>query len=427
MSIFIELKQKLSQQLTQQSTESGLIELYAEVALNNEQVSGDTADLLAWLKGQAVFPHYFWQSRDANITWATSGVVRQFDTLAEAQDFSQRHGFRLFGGVKFEGQCQFILPRVALAKKGDKLTAYLYLDTSEKGEQWLATFERIGKFNSVQNTLTHCEKVSDVKRWTQNVEGAIAQIKNHDFRKVVLANATTLTFEQPISPYDLLNASRAKNVGCYHFLWSEQAGSAFIGSSPERLYKRTGNGLHTEALAGTVAVTPDVAQTERYRLWLLSDQKNRAENQLVVDDIQQQLNGYIREMAVQNIEIKRLHNVQHLRRKIRAVLAFSTTDSDCLAHIHPTAAVAGLPRENALAFIREHEGFIRGWYASALGSFTSDNAEFCVALRSAQIIDHQITLYAGAGIVENSQAESEWDEIERKAATLGELLQACSP
>ena len=88
---------------------------------------------------------------------------------------------------------------------------------------------------------------------------------------------------------------------------------------------------------------------------------------------------------------KRLHNVQHLHRKIQAVLKPTISDSECLIRIHPTAAVVGLPRAKAKQFIAENEPFTRGWYV-------------------------------GAGIVQDSEPLSEWQEIERKSQALAKLL-----
>ena len=238
----------------------------------------------------------------------------------------------------------------------------------------------------------------------------------------MLANATQLTFENHISAYDLVEQSREINLGCYHFLWAENAQNAFIGSTPERLYYRKGNQLFTEALAGTVAVSDNPIETEKNAQWLLKDTKNIYENQLVVEDIEAHLNTYVEAFEVHSPEIKRLHNVQHLRRRIEAILKADVLDQDCLRQIHPTAAIAGLPRAKATQFIAKNEPFKRGWYAGTLGIFNPQEAEFCVTLRSAKIEHNQITLYAGAGIVKESEPVSEWQEIERKSQALAKLL-----
>ncbi|MBN0408581.1 chorismate-binding protein, partial [Pseudomonas aeruginosa] len=95
-------------------------------------------------------------------------------------------------------------------------------------------------------------------------------------------------------------------------------------------------------------------------------------------------------------QVVRLRKVQHLRRCIWTELA-APDDSRCLLQLQPTAAVAGLPRRAALAFIQRHEPFSREWYAGSAGYLSLAQSEFCVALRSAKV-DHDILrLYAGAG------------------------------
>jgi isochorismate synthase EntC len=98
---------------------------------------------------------------------------------------------------------------------------------------------------------------------------------------------------------------------------------------------------------------------------------------------------------------------------------------DLVAELHPTPAVGGAPRENALAWLRNHEGLERGWYAGPLGWLTPEGeGEFTVALRSLLLRDSEATLYAGAGIVAGSDPEAELVETRLKLRTaLGALLE----
>lgn len=419
MSVFTQLEQQLSEQLSQLQSTQGWIQLTAEVNLSVEE-----SLLLGWLKSQNQhFPHFFFEKRDENQTIATIGAVKTFSSLEEAQVFVQSSSLSLVGGIQFEGICQFVLPRLMLVKNSQNLTAYLTLNLSEQAVDFTEFFTELNSTSLVQNyQISAPQSACTFDQWKANIEQAIIQIKSGDLRKVVLANATQLTFENLISAYDLVEQSRAINLGCYHFLWAENAQNAFVGSTPERLYYRKGNQLFTEALAGTVAVSDNPIETEQNAQWLLNDAKNIYENQLVVEDIEEHLNAYVEAFEVHLPEIKRLHNVQHLRRRIKATLKADVLDQDCLRQIHPTAAVAGLPRAKAKQFIAENEPFKRGWYAGTLGIFNPQEAEFCVTLRSAKIEHNQITLYAGAGIVKESEPVSEWQEIERKSQALSKLL-----
>ncbi|MDD0823528.1 isochorismate synthase [Mannheimia sp. AT1] len=424
MLIFNQLKQELTESYNRIGYQQGLITIQASVVL-----SEDTFPLLAWLKAQKnSYPHFYLNYRDTDQTIATVGILRQFNTLETAQNFIEQQNLPLVGGLQFEGNAQFILPQYSLVKNQQNLTACFYFDSDNFEQQavvfqqFLANLGKTAELRLEKNSLCSTTSASNYENWQQNIEKAISAIKQNQFQKVVLANATALTFEQPISAYDLLAKSEKTNLGCYHFLWAESEEVAFIGSTPERLYQRREQQFLTEALAGTAAVTASEIQTELNAQWLLSDPKNIYENQLVVDDIENNLKHCVTDFDVSEAKIKRLHNVQHLRRTIQATLQDNISDSHCLSKIHPTAAVAGLPRPNATQFISENEPFKRYWYAGTLGVMSQVSSEFCVTLRSALIARNSITLYAGAGIVEGSDPQSEWQEIKRKSQGMAKLL-----
>jgi len=224
-----------------------------------------------------------------------------------------------------------------------------------------------------------------------------------------------------LDPHAFLAASRQVNHGCYHFMMAFSPHYAFLGSSPERLFVRHGEQLSTEALAGTVSSGDDDRSRLQFAHWLLADEKNQHENQLVVEDICQRLDDGVSGLHVSDAEIVSLRKVQHLRRAISASL-YQTDDVDCLHRLQPTAAVAGWPRQAARHFIAQHEPFDRQWYAGSAGFISAQHSEFTVTLRSAAVSDDQLVLYAGAGIVAGSDPESEWLEIDNKSAGLRTLL-----
>ena len=153
----------------------------------------------------------------------------------------------------------------------------------------------------------------------------------------------------------------------------------------------------------------------------MKDDKNQRENMLVVEDICQRLQSEASTLDVLPPQVVRLRKVQHLRRCIWTELG-APDDSRCLLQLQPTAAVAGLPRRSARAFIQRHEPFAREWYAGSAGYLSLAQSEFCVALRSAKVDYDTLRLYAGAGIVSGSDAQQEWQEIDNKAAGLRSLL-----
>lgn len=121
--------------------------------------------------------------------------------------------------------------------------------------------------------------------------------------------------------------------------------------------------------------------------------------------------------------VRRLKNVQHLHTPVAGALRPGETVLSVLARLHPTAAVGGLPREGALAAIAAAEGMDRGWYAGPVGWVDADgDGEFAVALRSALLAGNRADLYAGVGVVGESEPAAEWDETEWKLAPVRRAL-----
>ena len=160
---------------------------------------------------------------------------------------------------------------------------------------------------------------------------------------------------------------------------------------------------------------------------MLQSDKNLREHNLVINSI-------IKRLSILGIEAESdskprllaLANVQHLMTKIRGLLPEGTHILDVVSELHPTPAVGGQPREQAVPRIQELEQFNRGLYAGLVGWFNQDNdGEMIVAIRSAQFNSESVDVFAGAGIVHGSELEKEKNEIELKfAAILQALLNA---
>ncbi|MGP1953772.1 MAG: chorismate-binding protein, partial [Arsenophonus sp. NC-QC1-MAG3] len=195
----------------------------------------------------------------------------------------------------------------------------------------------------------------------------------------------------------------------------------FLSSTPERLYYRKFRNLYTEALAGTVVNSSDPILRKVNSDWLMNDDKNQHENLLVVDDICQRWQNNCEKIDVFPVNIIFLRKIQHLRRFIHITLRY-TSDKDCLYRLQPTAAVAGVPRKIAKYFLQQNEPICRGWYAGSAGYLSLNQSEFIVLLRCAHINNDHLRLYAGAGIVNNSDPWKEWLEVENKTAGLQTLL-----
>ena len=382
--------------------------------------------MLAWLKGQSAYPQFYLHFRDEAKALATLGEERSFSQLNLAQEFIEESGFPLVGGLQFQGIAQFVLPKI-LVEQDEKgaLVSFFVKDEQSANDSlaYLKTFENISALSALPKQIPlHTELRANERTWCDWVNQALVEIKSGELTKIVLANETTFHLKQAINAYDFLAESEKQNQGCYHFLWAEHPHSIFVGSTPERLFAREYNLLLTEALAGTASVSESEEETQSQANWLLNDEKNLKENWLVVEDISQNLRKQVESFDVSNVELKPLRKVQHLIRKIRANLTAHYADVNILKAIHPTAAVSGLPQQQAKIILSEIETFDRGWYAGTLGVMSDACSEFCVAIRSAFIEGYRIRVFAGAGIVAGSQPLEEWKEIERKAAGLISLF-----
>lgn len=402
-------------------------------------VDGAAAPMLDWLNAWPLYPQCYWQHRDGHEEVAGCGAVRHFSRLGDAQRFlaaqpAERDwriwGLNAFGADAGEPESALFLPRLSWRRLRDRyqiiMTFYSETSLAADAANFLAWLEAHGTDAPVPlapltATVTDVTHLPELPAWRRLVAQALEQFRQGGLEKVVLARRSTLRMDMPPSPLALMAASRQVNHRCFHYLMAWSAHEAFLGSSPERLYHRDHRSLNTEALAGTVACDPDPRQAAEQAAWLMADEKNQRENLLVVDDICQRLRQAARALDVSGPEIIRLRTVQHLRRGIQGDLPHAD-DSLCLALLQPTAAVAGLPRQPAAAFIQRHESFARRWYAGSAGYLTLDESEFCVALRCARVSSHQIWLYAGAGIVPGSDADQEWQEVENKAAGLQSLF-----
>lgn len=393
----------------------------------------ERSDPLGWLTGQAVYPQFYWQHRDGNEEVAALGQVKTFSTLEDAQTFCQQQtaqsAVRVWGLNAFDlTQGYLFLPRLEWRRIGGDAVLWLYLSskTSLRDDacQALALIDSLMPETSI--LPLHLKMLSEahhpeLSEWCHLTNKAIQAIEQSVLDKVVLARATDLVFSSAVSAAGFMAASRRVNLNCYHYLMVFNAEQAFLGSSPERLWQRIDRRLYTEALAGTVASHEDESRAKSLADWLLKDDKNQRENMLVLEDICQRLQNAVDELDVLPPHVIRLRNVQHLKRGIYAMLK-KPDDQICLQQLQPTAAVAGLPRDQAREFIAQHEPFDREWYAGSAGYLSVHQSEFCVALRSAKVTNETVRLYAGAGIVAGSVALQEWQEIESKAAGLRTLL-----
>jgi isochorismate synthase len=256
------------------------------------------------------------------------------------------------------------------------------------------------------------------------VAGAIERIRAGAVRKLVLAREVRVDAPTAHSVPGLLGALRDLFDSCFCFCCGTPE-AAFVGASPELLIRRRGAGANTVALAGSARRSADPAVDDHLGEQLLRSAKDREEHRIVAERIKRRLSpSSVWVEAAPDPVVVKVANIQHLATPIHAQLAGSHSALELAGLLHPTPAVGCEPGGDAgQRMIAELEDLDRGWYAGPVGWMDmTEDGEFCVALRSALLRDRRAHLYAGAGIVADSDPAAELAETEIKLGALLPLL-----
>jgi menaquinone-specific isochorismate synthase len=251
--------------------------------------------------------------------------------------------------------------------------------------------------------------------WREQVTAATEKVRRGDLRKVVLAQSLAVDLHRPVDVPSALARLGETYPQCFRFLFEPTAGGTFFGATPERLVTLDDRTVQTEALAGSTGRGDTESEDEWLAQELRNSEKDVHEHELVVEAIREQLGPLTSNIRTGDRSVRQLDTVQHLQTPISAELTADTHVLSLVRALHPTPAVGGLPPDAALRTIRDAETFDRGWYAAPVGWLDGDgNGSFAVALRSALSTDSTATLFAGAGIVADSDPDEEYDELQLK-------------
>ncbi len=402
-------------------------------------------DPFAWLQAQKTPPKLFWSGRDRDeraFQAAALGIADIVegdgapDTAALRKRFaliSDDPRTRYYGGLRFDprsepdedwaafGGYRFVLPRFEmLVEDGiSKLVCNLVFPWDiERTGGILDEIEDLSFDKDPAGALPEPLSRTDTPDWPgwkNNIERALAAFEEGRLGKVVLARRADLEFDGELDPALLAQSLKAATPDCFHFYVEPEEGTAFVGASPERLFRREGREVRTEAVAGTRPRGDSAMDDDELRDQLLGSAKDLSEHAYVRDSIRESLGNLCESLEVEErLSEMKLARGRHLVSGVRGTLREGVTDWDVLEALHPTPAVGGHPREKALAEIRTSEPFDRGWYAGPIGWISADAAEFAVGIRSGLVGGRTLRLFSGAGIVAGSMPEDEWAEIEQK-------------
>ncbi len=313
-----------------------------------------------------------------------------------------------------------------------------YMLTIVKGQTYLTTnivctpnddytlFEKvITERNQLFTSLTQDTDINPAKllemkeisplQWKQTVDNVVEDLKTGSLKKVVLARELRLLFDHHVKADVILENLYNQQRDSFIFVF-ESNGDCFIGATPERLVKKQGKNVFSTCLAGSIRRGKNEKEDNILGQTLLNDQKNLNEHGFVVEMIKEALEESCEEIILPDKpQLMKIRDIQHL---YTPVIGKCQKDASLLLlveRLHPTPALGGLPKQEAVEKIRQVEILDRGFYAAPLGWVDyRGNGEFSVSIRSGLIQGKEASLFAGCGVVANSDSESEYLETSLK-------------
>lgn len=385
----------------------------------------------------------YFKSRDLNFIVAGVGIADkiQADDGPDALSILKKRTQSLLphqcyiGGSRFDehraiepewqafGQHFFILPLLMVEKSAHGIM--MMLNFKNQG-QWPFSIWKDQAFTVLEamkyssnrlafNLSFKSQEESPHKDEYFHVINKSLKLLDDDRKKVVIGRRNALLFDNDHDPLTFFSSLSKRNEESFLFFIDDGKGTSFFGTSPELLYRYEKTQLFTESLAGTRPRGEGLIRDDELKKELLESAKDQAEHALVTEHIETTLKKFgARDLISSNIEIMRLSYVQHLVKRYQGIIDPKLDHLDFLKALHPTPAVSGINRAWALDFIREHEGFDRGFYAGPFGVVKRDAAEFSVAIRSALYHKRKLYIYAASGIVPASCLKAEWEELNNK-------------
>jgi isochorismate synthase len=366
--------------------------------------------------------------------------------VADAPDGPPGAGLVALGGFAFApdgghaphwagfASADLMVPEVALARRGEDVRLTLAAlaapdDVPEQLAERLAAraaalrLDRLPLLDPAPVGRFRVDSVAPPEHYEGAVARAVERIRAGELEKIVLAREVTVQAPSAHDAAAVFGVLRAGFESCYVFC-AGRGDAAFVAASPELLIRRDGHRAQTVALAGSTRRSADPAVDDHLGEQLLRSDKDREEQAIVVRRIARALRPHAVWVAAPDAPaLIKVANIQHLATPIRAQLTNPLSAIELAGLLHPTPAVGGEPHAKAAPLIPALEGLDRGWYAGAVGwTDANDDGEFCVALRCALLRGAEARLYAGVGVVRDSDPAAELNETEIKLGALLPIL-----
>ncbi|MBL0746080.1 isochorismate synthase [Nocardioides baculatus] len=347
------------------------------------------------------------------VKWWSETIARAdvVDTVGEPGS-----GPVCFGAFAFAddpGDSVLVIPEVVVGLRGDR--AWLTTVSVDAPELQPATAARppVG--------LTFSDGARNGEEWMSVVADAVGRITSGALEKVVLARDLIATTDEPLDVRWPLRRL-AEN---YEMCWTFHVDGLF-GATPEMLVRRERGLVTSRVLAGTIRRTGDDERDLALAATLARSSKDLEEHEYAVRSVADALEPHCSSMNVPEAPfVLHLPNVMHLATDVNGVVHDLASSLQLAESLHPSAAVGGTPTAAATALIHEIEGMPRDRYAGPVGWMdASGDGEWGIALRSAQVIESGVRLFAGCGIVASSDPEAELAESQAKFVPVRDALEA---
>ncbi len=363
-------------------------------------------------------------------TFAASGATRFADAHAWWREVTRHSvvrdevdvpgtGLVAFGTFAFDdvGDCsRLVVPEVVVGRRDGRA----WVTVAGTG---IASVPDLGATDPVETPRTDRFRDGAVgaEDWMTVVAEAVSRIADGRLDKVVLARDLVAELAEPLDVRAPLQRLAADYPGCWTFHVD-----GFFGSTPEMLIRLERGLVTSRVLAGTIRRTGDDTHDLALAASLARSSKDLEEHEYAVRSVTDALAPYCTSMNVPEAPfVLHLPNVMHLATDVTGVVDGHSSALLLASALHPSAAVGGTPREDAVALIREIEGLDRGRYAGPVGWIgASGDGEFGIALRSAQTADdgRSVRLFAGCGIVADSVPAEELAESRAKLIPVRDAL-----
>jgi len=262
-----------------------------------------------------------------------------------------------------------------------------------------------------KSTKNFTSETNQKEAFENLVSKGISAIQNDEFQKVVLSRKIIL--KQQLSIVETFQNLISTYPTAFRYLFFHPKIGLWMGATPEQLVKINQNQFETVALAATQLYSENV-------IWAT---KEIEEQQFVTDYIIVNLKDKVKQLIVSDVKTVKAGNLVHLKSIISGELTTEFQANDLIKTLHPTPAVCGLPKENAIDFILKNEEYNRKYYAGFLGEYNKDNqTDLFVNLRCLEVDNDVVNIYVGCGVTKDSHPEKEFTETENKSMTMRNVL-----